>query len=286
MTWNNTRFGALCAAVGLGIAHGCVAPTPIAPLDPIPRAQAVALVNHNIAAIAGTLRATGSVDGYFTTESGRRRAFHLDGTLMYLAPKNLRFDIKSLAGTEVLFGTNDRQYWYYTRQDGGAYFCFCHADADAWIAAGIPVEPAQIIDALGLTPIPAVGRDVPAQRVVDAHQQLFFIRRTDTGAAIEKEYWLDRFAPRLVRRVIGRDVDGGITMDSRIRDYRPLTPDGPLVPYRFDATWPVSGAGLTFQVARWYLHPDITPTSPQFTPPHELGLEYEHTVIETDDCRP
>src|SRR3972149_5050597 len=80
-------------------------------LDLIPTRDAAQIVNANAAKIKGTLRASGSVDGYFTTPEGRRRNYHVDGTLFYLAPRYFRFDLKSIGDRQILLGSNDQYYW-------------------------------------------------------------------------------------------------------------------------------------------------------------------------------
>ena len=83
----------VCSAAG-----GCRSPASrMAPLDPVPMAEAARLVNDNNAKITATLRATGSVDGRFTLPDGRTRRYHVDGVLFYLAPHYLRFDLCSSA---------------------------------------------------------------------------------------------------------------------------------------------------------------------------------------------
>ena len=265
---------------------GCPPHKPLL-LEPLPMRQAAGIVNQNLDKIPGTLRATGTVTGYVTTPEGRRVHFTLDGFLIFLGPRCLRFDLKSLAGTEMLFGSNDTHYWYYSRQDDESYYSRRHDPAETLADAGIPINPAQLINALGLTPIPLApaypAEAEPVQRVVAEDQQLLFLASDAEGRRrIDKEYWIERYAPRLVRRVQFRNADGVLIMESHLDDYRLLEQDGPRLPRVIEAQWPTSGVELRFRVARWQALPQVGPNAPTFTPPHLLPqpIRYRHEYIE------
>ncbi len=236
-------------------------------------ASAVSIVNDNQARIHGTLRASGTADGYFTTPNGRRYNYHLDATLFFLAPAYFRFDLKKFGDRQVLFGSNDERYWYYSKEDD-TYLCGSH-DGEDDLTSDVPVRPDQIIDALGLTSIPA---DVAAanllQLVEEDYQQLLFVTRDDQGRPVlQKEYWLDRRAPRLVRRVIFRDSDGVVEMHSELDRYRRLAPGGPWLPHLILADWPKSGSRIHFRVGRWTAVEQVKPDSIQFATPRECDAQ-------------
>lgn len=251
---------------------GCARPTaaPIR-LEVIPKTEAVRIVNANAALISGTLRAVGSVDGQFTNANGSRRSFHLDGVLFYLAPRNLRFDLKSLGERQLLLGSNAQGYWFYSAEDK-RYRCGANL-ADLDLPDEIPVTPDQMIEALGLGGIPKSSDGVgPVQRIEEEFQQLVFITTSGRGEPVlEKEYWLDRASPRLIRRVLFRDAEGSIQMDSRLDDYQLLGASGPRLPQSMSAIWPENGSTLRFRINQWSLFPQIRPDSPQFATPQECG---------------
>ncbi len=238
----------------------------------MPLADAVRVVNDNVSRINATLRAAGSVDGQFRTPEGGRRSYHLDGTVFYLAPSFLRFDLKTFGERQFLFGSNPDRYWVYSRETQ-SYHCGSHG-RDENLPPEVPVRPDQLIDALGLTPIPtglhADLKSFHVQRIEsDVQQILFILRDPDGRAVVEKEYWLDRFPPRLVRRVVFRDADGSVTMVSTLDDYRAWSPDGPMLPHKMSADWPVAGSKMHFRVSRWSLEPTVTAIGPQFAVPQD-----------------
>lgn len=275
MRWRvgRCRSATLTLVTGLTVlAFGCLRPIRPVALPPLPMASAAGLVNANIAKITGTLRATGTVDGYFTRADGRRQSYHLSGVLFYLAPSYVRFDLKALGERQFLFGSNAQSYWYYDRHDGRNH-CGVRGDADS-IVADIPVHPDRIVDAFGLTPIPTdvtqPGRVRQVLRVEDDFQQILFLVADEHGApTLEKEYWLDRRRPRLVRRVVYRDLDGVVTMQSALDDYAPLSPGGPLLPRTMEADWPDARSHMRFNVSKWTAHDGIGPNGIQFRTPRD-----------------
>lgn len=243
-------------------------------------------MNANIERIPGTLRAVGSVDGKIVDSGGRSRSFHVDGVLFYLAPSNIRFDLKALGARQFLFGSNDSDYWVYSKQEDrfecGRYGDPNMADLD------MPVHPRDLIDALGLTPIPVpdagwgssmfetsgepVSDRVTAcvQRIVEEYQQiLFLVRDPLRSATLEKEYWLSRTEPRLVRRVVFRNSDGIVTMSSILDDYRPVPGGTALLPHVMTTQWPQTKGEMRFQVRKWSLQTGIDSKSIQFRTPRE-----------------
>jgi len=240
--------------------------------DPVPQTEAIGRVNGNLARIAGTLRASGSADGYFTLTDGRRVHFSLDGVMFYLAPMYFRFDLKKFGDRQLLIGSNEREYWFYSKEED-RFHCREHGDGGA-MAGELPVRSDQIVEALGLTPIPEHDPDAATttciQRITEAFQEILFLSFDEDGRLqLRKEYWLDRGPPRLVRRVIFRDEVGAIEMQSELDDYRAVESDGPLLPHVMEATWPAAGGKMRFRVGSWSTVPQVGPVSPQFAAPPE-----------------
>jgi len=242
-------------------------------LAPIPMRDAIEIVNRNTAKITGTLRAAGPVDGTYSGPDGRRRNYHLDGTLFYLAPRHFRFDLKRFGDRQMLLGSNEDRFWCYNREDD-SYFCGRH-DAVEDFPGALPARPDQIIDALGLSRIsgddaPPAGGPGSIQRVVEDYQEILFIEEDPAGKlALRKECWLDRCDLRLIRYVVFRDADGIIEMESKLSDYQPLAPGGPMLPHRIEAAWPKDGATMRLNVRKWAMEPQVGPAAVQFATPRE-----------------
>lgn len=249
---------------------GCATPpaaVPV-PLAPLAMIDAIRVADANVALVDGTVRAGGSVDGHFTVD-GRRRSYQLDAVLFFLAPDYVRFDLKKLGSRQLLFGSNHERFWVYNKHDG-AYTCGRQGETEER-PVEMPIRPDQIADALGLRLIGDMrdaARTDMVQRVVEDAQQILILVRDEFGRLLlEKEYWLDRYAPRLLRRVVFRDAEGVVVLSSSLKDYRRIESDGPMLPFEMVAEWPRSEARMRFQVSKWRMVPQVGPTGPQFATP-------------------
>lgn len=252
---------------------GCLKPVKAPVLNPIPMYDAIAIVNDNAGRISGTLRAIGHVDGTARTAKGRTVSFNLDGTLFYLAPTFVRLDLKHLGQRKLLLGMNAADYWYYDGEKD-EYQCR-RLGQQSPSDPPMPLSPTQLIEAIGLGPIGMAGAKGnaarPVQRVVADYQQILWLDSSSGGGVLQKEFWLDRRAPRLVRRVVFRDAQGNVEMESELSDHRALPPGGAILPYVIETRWPKTDARLRFRVTRWELHEGIGTDAIQFATPSACG---------------
>lgn len=260
-------LSAICLAL---IAAGCQSPPKRVPLDALSMRHAVAIVNRNCDKIDGTLRAIGHVDGEFLTPEGNRRSYHLDGILFFLSPRFVRLDLKFLGSRKFLVGSNAQWYWYVSDQEGQSH-CAKHEEFEPG-ASTIPISPTQIPDLLGLSTI-SIGHEhdsktVAVQRVVEEYQQILMLETgQDRRWFDRKEVWLDRAEPRLVRRVIFRDANGEVNVESVLSQYRAVGASGPMLPHVMTAHWPKTGETMRFSVKQWRVFQELGPDAAQFAAP-------------------
>lgn len=259
----------------------CQPPPRAYPLPALSLESAARIVNANIEGARGTLQAVGSVDGRVRAANGTIRAFSVSSVLFYCpqpfdrtAGPLLRMDLKKLGETQLLVGSNRDRYWQYSAQDK-QYHCGWHGDDDPMLS-DLPIKPRQLVHALGLTPI-ALGPAAPGtvatfQRIEqDVQQVLFLVEDSASGRKLEREYWLDRYPPRLVRRVVFRNAMGGIEMQSQLSDYRRIGDNGLFLPHRIVVDWADSQMQLKFSIRRWRIVEQVGPDSIQFALPKECG---------------
>jgi len=268
------RFLAAVACVAACILPltGCRGPSravpTLQPLPPIPLDASIELLNINTRQIDATLRASGPVDGSAVDENGKRHRFSANGILFFLQPLYLRFDVKKLGDRLFRFGSNATEFWLYSKEDD-KFHCDRHDDPD--LPDKLAIRPDQIADALALAPIDTAGHNI-VQRVTDRYQQLLFLGTDNAGRSmVEREYWIDRLPPRVVRRVVFRDADGVVEMESRLDDYRVLKDGALVLPFHLEATWPRAEMSLAFDVKSWRLVPQVHADGPQFATPRECS---------------
>jgi len=247
-------------------------------LDPISLDQSVAIINENLGQIRGGLKASGNVLAHYTDDAGRPHRQTLDGTLLAIAPKHLRFELAVLGKTQIALGSNDETFWVFTEADE-TYRWGHHTAIRTSHETRLPIRPDLIADAIGLKPIPYDTRGTmgPVQRIEDEYQQLLFIDYDDRQQGyIQKEYWLERRDRRLVRRIVFRDLTGRELMTSNLDDYRDLADAEAWLPTRIRIRWPQDDGALDFRVSRWQILPQLTTSAPSFALPHEMGIEYRN----------
>ncbi len=269
-------FRTAAAIVALLLYAGCTPPPRLAPLDPLPLDQAVETINDNNRRIIGVLKAEGRVIARVRTSKDRVRTFDLEGILIYAPPDHLRFTLKhDLGGDQLIVGANDSQYWFHDLTAGEPPKVRSLDHLVNGRDSEFPVQPRQIIEAIGLSPLPDGAEPHPmrrpVQRVESEHQQLLLLDYDDSGAPrLEKEYWLARSDPRLVRRIIFRDAMGRVEMESQLSQHQPLGDIGPLVPFHITVDWPLEGSLIEFSISKWQMMPDRGKDLPAFQPPAEL----------------
>lgn len=244
---------------------GCQTPRPIPP--PIPMSRAIGVVESNRKSISSGLRARGSASGHFLDGRGVRRHYNLEAKLLVRPPHSLRFVLEHvLAGDELRVGMNEAKWWIWVRHPKEQELEGDRDDGGVYVNGNVPVRADQFMEALGLNPLPETG---VVQRVTAQHQQLIFVAVDQGRQFIEKEYWLDRYEPRLIRRIVFRDSDGRITLSSELDKYARLGGRGPLLPHRLRLTWPGQDAEMVFDIHRWREDASLTPDHPAFVAPSD-----------------
>ena len=282
MQAGSPRYKQPCAVVLVWLLWipGCPPPA-VKPGVPLQLHEAIGKVNRNSAGIDVCLKANAHANGYWADQTGGRRAFNSDATVLVIAPSHLYGTFKVLGSEELLLGSNADKYWLYIKRDENTYRVGTYTRLDESEASSLPIRPDMLIEALGLNPLPetTVGTAGPVQRITDDHQQLLFLAYTDEGQGIvTKEYWLDRFEPRLIRRIVFRDPMGQTIMCSQLDDYKPLTDGGPLLPGEVHVRWPLEGSELELRIRQWKRMPDRTRDHAAFVAPHQRGQSYRRMI--------
>jgi hypothetical protein len=223
--------------------------------------QAIDVVNHNNNHISGRLYGAGRwwakmtfADGAFQTADGTFR-------LHYGRPNRLCFQAKGLGGKYFEAGCNEDDCWFWEQLEKDAMTIGTReAMAGAAIERGIPINAEDLMDALGvqLVDTETTGTTGARYRVDTEHHQLLYEQVVGAGqAVITKEYWLSRYQPYLIERVLYRGSDGRVIMTAQLADHEPLIGGGALVAKRVEIEWPQNQCSLKLEFDRSKLYDDL-----------------------------
>ncbi len=223
--------------------------------------EAVAAVNHNNRKIEGRLYGEGQWWGRMANTDGSHSTAEGTFDLHLVWPDRLCFQTKGLGGKYFDTGCNEDECWFWLRYDEDHMTIGSRqAMSSAAASRGVPIEPDDIMHALGVQLIDAdtTGIDGPRYRVDDNHHQLFYeAQAANSQMVITKEYWLSRYEPFLIERVLYRSIDGRIVMDARLSNHQTFMEGGPMVARRIEIDWPIDQCALRLDFNRRQLYSDV-----------------------------
>lgn len=196
----------------------------------------------------------------FTDDYGHRRRFNLDGALLVRKPRDFRLDLKHPLGERVLqVGSNENDYWCWIVPEVATYWWGRHQHAGKTCADSVPLRPEQLAEALGMNELPDDPQQYvgPLRLFGNQYDRLLFSSRNQAGGlSVEREYWVDRKPPYLIRVVLFRDEYGRRGMSAVLDDYRALWRGGPYLAHKISVMWPpdsgrTEGGQLELVVDRW-----------------------------------
>jgi hypothetical protein len=255
------------------------------PLPPLPLAEAVNLINRQNENLQATIQArAGHARGFFHDRQGRKRSYDLDAAVLIHPPRGLRMDLSMLGKSQLVFGSNEDRYWVIHPSAK----VLSHGRHDRLVPPKIgdlPVRPDLLVEAIGFNTLSTdtAGAYGPVARVDEPdYQQLLFLEYNDAGQAyIAREYWIALRPPRAIERIVFRDANGKIMMDSKLSEYRRIE-GGPPMPHRIEISWPANRSEMLFTTSTWRMLPDVGLNAPSFTFPLDRGEEFER-IIDLDE---
>jgi hypothetical protein len=139
-----------------------------------------------------------------------------------------------------------------------------------------------LIEALGVNSLPGArgGLLEPVRQSSSDYDELIYLRFTEDGRlAIDREYYIDRRPPFLIRRIILRDAAGAEAMVAHLSDYKPIGGDGPLTAKTIELSWPEQQATLQLKLwARKLINWDSARREKVFAFPTKLMASHERVT--------
>lgn len=229
--------------------------------EPIARqtAEIERVIRANGAKLDGALWSPAiSVHAEFPDERQVRRSYNLEGTLLFRLPRELRIDLRPTLGDPVMgIGSNSEDYWLWIEPELHRMRWGRHVHAGRPCAGELPVRPDQL--AAVLRPgLPDGDKLIgPIRTWGPNYDKLQYVRRGMGDGSVgepwlvDREYWVERVEPYMVRQVVFRDAMGRIAVSARLDDYRAAWDGGPMLPHQVNVLWPRENAHFTLRVEGW-----------------------------------
>lgn len=237
-------------------------PLPLAPIELPSYAAAAAAYNARVADLERVhSRATVLFDG--RDAEGKRLREKAEGYLLVAGDDQIALLIGKLGDTHLYLGANPARYWWLDMIDSG--------DKRAWVgrheaftpekaaALGLPVHPLDLVQLLGVRPLPAAGG------LVEREQGTGMLRLEPEGGAGPRVMVVDAatFEPLWIEL---RDGSGRPMALARLADYEPIrggsaagSGEGSTIATRVTVTAPTFDGEIRLTLER----PENKPIRPQ-----------------------
>jgi len=254
------RFAFVCVA--LLTLTGCPPGGPnnntgVPPVPPDPRAvnEILESINANAALLNQPIWSNSvSVTADFVDSRGKSHSYNLDGSLLYRKPRELRVDLRPSVGDPVMqIGSNNETFWMWVEPEMQMMRWGKHEHVGKPCSGRMSIRPDQLVAALGLSRLEPDqdGLIGPAIIAGKEYDRLQYLRKYDNKTYIaEREYWVDRSPPFMVRYVTFRDAQGKQTMIAGLGDYKRVWEEGPLVPHQMVFEWPQERGRLRLTIRK------------------------------------
>jgi hypothetical protein len=227
-------------------------------------AEIIQVVNANSAKIRSlfTTDATLTVPG----------APSLRANLAVERDKKLRLRAETaLTGSELDLGSNDELFWFWIRRNPPPTIYFCRHAQFATSAAKqmLPIDPAWLLDALGLVSFDPNLQHSPPERAANGRWQIRTLVPGPTGTMSKLTVIDDARGWVLEQHLYD---ERGTLVASALTNRQWLDPaSGAVVPQEIEVIWPATQFRLKFDVAKWTVNSMPADPTQLFTMPTAPG---------------
>lgn len=253
--------GVACLALTLMMVGGCPPPKddqiidrtrPIDAPDPRSLDEIMESIHANAALLNRPLWSSAvHVTADFPDRNGKSHKYNLNGTLLYRKPRELRVDLRPSIGDQVMqIGSNADTFWIWVEPELQMMRWGKHEHAGKPCAGRMSIRPDQLAASLGLQRLTVnePGLTGPAPQAAKDYDKLVYMREyADRRFMIEREIYVERVPPFMIRVMRFIDARGQETMRANLSDYKRVWENGPLVPHTMVFDWPQDGGRLTLE---------------------------------------
>lgn len=246
------KAGTIISASSCLALFGCHQPQPeiTTPTGAIERSLTaiVSTINANNSQIDRPLYASPvQVSAKFVDDRGHSHSYVLEGGLLVRCPSDFRLDLRhSLSEPVMQVAANADEFWLWIRPETSTFWWGRFANVGKPCMDPMPLRPDELADVLGMRPLPTArdGAVGPARIFGEKYDRLVYLRRAGDAFSVEREYWVERTPPFLVRLILFRDEMGRRSMNALLDDYRAAWSGGPLVAHKISVYWPQKAGKL------------------------------------------
>ena len=140
----------------------------------LPSYEEIAASHNERAALLQRLWARAVVEFRYVDADGRRKREQGEGHLQFAGPSRFALSVGKLGEVVVYLGCDSQRFWWFERGDASRVSLARHENVGSPCARdlGLPAQPLEIIELMGVTPLPARGgrvqRSARGEIVVDA----------------------------------------------------------------------------------------------------------------------
>jgi hypothetical protein len=191
--------------------------------DPPGYAQVAESYNRRVEAM-GSLWARAVIRVWFPDREGEERTEQVEGHFSFVRPSKVNLTLNKVNQVVAILGSNDAQYWWIEpARDPKKAYTGSHSkvDPDRVAELGLPVYPLDLIELVGITPLPT---DPPASG------QGSPVVRWAPGGALVVDFPMENGVRRLFlspetyepRRIEIADSGGNLVLSSDLTGYAPV----------------------------------------------------------------
>ena len=206
------------------------------------------------------------------TQMQGRNMPSLEGWMVCEKPKNFRLAGKKFGATEVDFGSNQEQFWFWVkRNDPPDLFHCSYADFKKGVQLPFPFQPEWVLEALGMAEygppdryrVELMKQKDKSNREWVVGYQLIESTTSPQGQPVRKITVFDSRSilpphPQ-VRGHILQDAQGRVICAATIKEVRTDEKTGVIYPRVVQLDWPAEKLSMVLRLDRVTINPEIAP---------------------------
>lgn len=203
--------------------------------------------------------------------------FPLQGRIAVERGNHVRLEVTSPRGGEVDIGSNDEQFWVWSREMKPAFVTCKHENTEAVRRSyGIPFETEWLMEALGVAPIPTEGMTLetsPTKNEMRLVQQVVTAR----GHQLRRALLIDLKKGGVVTEHSLYDYDGNRIAIAKLGAHYYDKQSGAVLPHRVTLDWPKNQMAVTMEFGKIDVNPTSIPSQVW-----ELPIRRDCEIVELD----